>query len=99
MTRKARPAIFTALVAIAAPCIALRPDRAIRVGTGLVSHTLCSATFVSGLDPDLVYAEAVLERLFARKDLATRAVVVIRDGRIIAERYARLAEDVLSTLE
>jgi CubicO group peptidase (beta-lactamase class C family) len=36
-----------------------RPDRAVRVGTGLISHTLCSSVFVSGLDPDQVYAEAL----------------------------------------
>ena len=169
MMRKALLAIFTAATVLAAACITLRPDRAIRVGTGLVSHTLCSAAFISGLDPDQVYAEtvkpmgkmvlldwalrynvdntrqevttsfaglfrsravyregmgclvvrgvpppvslaggaapgtvdplpkvetaneklrAVLERLFARPDLATKAVVVIHDGRIIAERYA-----------
>ena len=34
-----------------------RPDTALRVATGLVSHTLCSDTFVSGLDPDRVAAE------------------------------------------
>jgi CubicO group peptidase (beta-lactamase class C family) len=31
----------------------------IRVGTALVSHTMCSGAFVSGLDPELLYAEAV----------------------------------------
>lgn len=36
-----------------------RPDRAIRVATGLVSHTLCSSAFVSGLNPDQFYAEAL----------------------------------------
>jgi CubicO group peptidase (beta-lactamase class C family) len=37
----------------------LRAMPAIEVGTGVVSHTLCSAAFVSGVDPDQVYAEAV----------------------------------------
>jgi CubicO group peptidase (beta-lactamase class C family) len=31
----------------------------IRVGTAVVSQTLCSGVFVSGLDPDRLYAEAV----------------------------------------
>jgi hypothetical protein len=33
--------------------------RGIRVGTAVVSKTLCSGVFVSGLDPDLLYAEAI----------------------------------------
>lgn len=37
----------------------VRESRGIRVGTAVVSKTLCSGVFVSGLDPDLLYAEAV----------------------------------------
>ncbi len=40
-------------------CSVSRPDNALRAATGLTSHTLCSAAFVSGLDPDRVYAESV----------------------------------------
>lgn len=36
-----------------------RPDRAIRVATGVVAHSLCARTFVSGLDPQAVYAETM----------------------------------------
>jgi len=36
-----------------------RPDIAVRVATGLVSHTLCSETFVAGLDPDRTFRETV----------------------------------------
>ena len=43
----------------AAAWLAVRPDRAIRVATGFTSHTLCSATFASGLGPEQVYAETV----------------------------------------
>ena len=39
--------------------ILYRPDRAIRVATGLVAHNVCSKSFVSGLDPDTVFAETI----------------------------------------
>lgn len=42
---------------IAATAI-FRPDRAIRVATGFVAHHLCVKVFVSGLDPQTVFAEA-----------------------------------------
>jgi CubicO group peptidase (beta-lactamase class C family) len=51
------------LTAIAAALVAstvmFRPDRAIRVATGLVAHNVCSKSFVSGLDPQTVFAETV----------------------------------------
>ena len=50
---------FTLAVALAGAVLAIRPDRAIRVGTGVVSHTLCSGVFVSGLDPNQLFAEAL----------------------------------------
>jgi len=34
----------------------------LHVATGLISHTLCSETFVSGEDPDVVYAESLKPR-------------------------------------
>ena len=40
-----------------AASVAFRPDKALRVVTGLVSHTLCSDTFVAGLDPDQTFRE------------------------------------------
>jgi CubicO group peptidase (beta-lactamase class C family) len=46
-----------------------RPDRAIRTGTAAVADSLCAKTFVSGLDPEIVYAEN-LERPGIRR-LAT----------------------------
>src|SRR3954447_6147424 len=51
--------ILANLIALAALGFAFRPDRAIRVATGFVAHTLCSKTFVSGLDPQTVFAETV----------------------------------------
>jgi CubicO group peptidase (beta-lactamase class C family) len=38
---------------------AVYAQQAPRVVTGFVSHTLCSAAFVSGLDPDQLYAETL----------------------------------------
>ncbi len=49
------PLVLAAAVA-AAPAV-FRPDKALRVVTALISPTLCSETFVSGLDPDQTYRE------------------------------------------
>lgn len=43
-------------------CSSARPDGAIRVATGLISHNLCSEVFVSGLDADQVYAKDLKPR-------------------------------------
>jgi CubicO group peptidase (beta-lactamase class C family) len=48
-------AIF--LGALAGASVYFRPDRAIRVATGFVAHNICIKTFVSGLDPQAVFAE------------------------------------------
>ena len=40
-------------------CGAFAPGRAAEVATGLVSHQLCSAVFVSGIDPEEFYREAI----------------------------------------
>src|SRR3954452_22659024 len=45
------------LAAVLASAAIFRPDRAIRVATGLVAHNVCSKSFVSGLDPQTVFAE------------------------------------------
>ena len=36
-----------------------RPDRAVRVATNVVADVLCAKTFVSGLDPQAVFAETM----------------------------------------
>ena len=62
MTRQSRSGIlvFVGLVLLgAAGWFVLRAGRGIRVGTAVVSKTLCSGVFVSGVDPDVLYAEAV----------------------------------------
>lgn len=50
------------VVLLAAVWWAFRPARALHVASGLVSHTLCSGRFVSGLDPDQIYAECLRPR-------------------------------------
>lgn len=52
-------AVGLVLAALAAAGLAFRPDRAIRVATGVVAHNVCSKTFVSGLDPPTVFAETI----------------------------------------
>jgi CubicO group peptidase (beta-lactamase class C family) len=47
------------LVAMAAAAGIFRPDRALRVATGYVAHNICSKTFVSGFDPQTVFAETI----------------------------------------
>jgi CubicO group peptidase (beta-lactamase class C family) len=51
-----------AVVAVALAVSAIiffRPDRALRVATGYVAHNICSETFVSRIDPQTVFAEAI----------------------------------------
>jgi CubicO group peptidase (beta-lactamase class C family) len=54
---------WTAAAALAVTAAAIgagiyfRPDRAIRVATGVVAHNVCSKVFVSGLDPETVFSE------------------------------------------
>jgi CubicO group peptidase (beta-lactamase class C family) len=60
MTRRLALTLGALLVAGALVAgLLLRPDTAVRVATGLVSHTLCSETFVAGLDPDRTFVETV----------------------------------------
>ena len=46
-------------VVIVALLVGFRPDRAARVATGAVAHDVCSKTFISGLDPQMVFAETM----------------------------------------
>jgi hypothetical protein len=50
-------AVALVLTGLAAAGIGFRPDRAVRVATGVVAHNVCSKTFVSGLDPQTVFSE------------------------------------------
>ena len=58
MTRKAKIILLvtTTLCGVLA-LTAVRAHDAPRIATGFLAHTLCSETFVSGLDPDQVFSE------------------------------------------
>jgi CubicO group peptidase (beta-lactamase class C family) len=47
------------IAAILMACVEFRPDRAVRVATGVVAHNVCSKSFVSGLDPATVFSETM----------------------------------------
>ena len=52
--------LIAAALVLAVPvalCASYRPDRALRVATGVVAHNVCSKSFVSGLDPQTVFSE------------------------------------------
>jgi len=61
----ARLRIFTIVISIvvllatAAALAAWSPEQALRVASAYVSRTVCSGTFVSGLDPEQIYVENV----------------------------------------
>lgn len=59
MRRLALILLLLVAAGVVAAGLAYRPGTAVRVATGLVSHTLCSETFVAGLDPDRTFAETV----------------------------------------
>ena len=94
MTSRSRNILIVVLVAVgvALPVgwFVVRVAPGIRVGTAVVSKTLCSGVFVSGLDPDQLYAEALLpnpgqtrlaKRLKYRVDRDRREVVATWAGR------------------
>ena len=59
MRRGALAVLLLVVAGLAIAAAVFRPGKAVRVATGLVSHTLCSETFVAGLDPDQTFAETV----------------------------------------
>jgi CubicO group peptidase (beta-lactamase class C family) len=57
--RWARWSVLAIAAIVVLALIVFRPDRAARVAVGLSAHTLCSAVFVSGLDPDVTVDEHI----------------------------------------
>ena len=79
--------------AAAAMCSCTSLDRAAGVAAGFVSHQLCSATFVSGLEPEGFYREAIAPTLQPVEFLARHKVD--RDKREVTASFAGLGEPAL----
>lgn len=75
-------AVALVLTGPAAACVIFRPDRAIRVATGVVAHNVCSKTFVSGLDPQTVFSETI-ERDGLRRLSKLLGFQIDRDARTV----------------
>lgn len=96
MTRNSRKLLFLLAAGSLVLCAGLwffaRAARGIRVGTAVVSHTLCSGVFVSGLDPDVLYAEAV--KPIPGQDLLAKRLnyVVDREAQQVTSTWAGLLE-------
>jgi CubicO group peptidase (beta-lactamase class C family) len=84
VTGLALAAILAALLVSAA---IFRPDRAIRVATGLVAHNICSKAFVSGLDPETVFSETA-ERAGIRRLRWGLSYHLDRTGQFVEASFA-----------
>lgn len=84
-----RLVLALALATLVALAVVYRPDRAIKVVTGVVAHDICSKTFVSGLDPALVMDET-MTRSGIRWLRRLVGVSVDRQARTVDATYARV---------
>jgi CubicO group peptidase (beta-lactamase class C family) len=66
-----------------------RPDRAIHVATGFVAHIVCTKTFVSGLDPQTVFAE-ITDRAGIRRLRSVLGYRLDRAGKTVDASMAGL---------
>ncbi len=82
--------LSVALVCAASACGCTSLDRAAGVAAGFVSHQLCSATFVSGLEPETFYREAIAPTLQPVEFLASHKVD--REKREVTASFAGLGE-------
>lgn len=81
---------FVSLGPLLTGCGSYAPSRAAGTATGLVSHQLCSAVFVSGLDPDQFYREAIEPMLSPASFLFSHTVD--REHAQVTARVAGVAE-------
>src|SRR4051794_15776077 len=88
-----RSLVASACAVILAVPIALfaiiRPDRAIHVATGFVAHIVCTKTFVSGLDPQTVFAE-ITDRAGIRRLRSVLGYKLDRPGKTVDASVAGL---------
>jgi len=66
-----------------------RPDRAIHVATGFAAHIVCTKTFVSGLDPQTVFAE-ITDRAGIRRLRSVLGYRLDRAGKTVDASVAGL---------
>ena len=59
MNRRKIVLVASLFAIVAVAVVVFRPYRAVRAMTGLLAHDVCSKTFISNLNPELVFAEAI----------------------------------------
>ena len=84
----------TALIIAAASTLAagaaafeFRPDKALRVATGLTAETLCTDVFITGLDPASVFAQAIQARPGVKAVARHISYHVDRDRRAVSANW------------
>jgi CubicO group peptidase (beta-lactamase class C family) len=87
-SRKVILSVAAIAVVFLAAWLARRLDQSLRVATGLVSHTLCSETFVCGLDPDQVYEELLRPMPALRRIRSAVRYHIDRGGREVRASVA-----------
>jgi len=90
LRRAGRWAGASAIAAAALAVVVFRPDQAGQVAAGLTAHSLCSATFVSGLDPRATYRELLRPMLGPAGRLIRYRVD--RPGRGVTASFAGLIQ-------
>lgn len=84
--------IVSGVVVLVAGCALVRPDRAIRVATNAISHTLCSEVFLAGRDSGTTYDQVLRPEPGIRlSDLALR-YTIDTGRREVRTTFARLFE-------
>ena len=86
-------AAVLAVAAAAALSSIYHPERAIRIATGAVADALCAKTFVSGLDPQISFAE-ILEQQLRRYMRSSNALM--HDTGEIGDQHRPLVDAILA---